>query len=70
MDDLPIWVTTITHDISKTKNPGKMTEEELLALYEKAFAYSCEYHASHKTPLNPLPNALHVVNTGCDVPRA
>jgi len=35
-DDLPIWVTTIKHDISKTKNPGKMTEEELLALYEKA----------------------------------
>src|ERR1700735_2453348 len=35
-DDLPIWVTTIKHDISKAKNPGKMTEEELLALYEKA----------------------------------
>ena len=29
---LPIWVK---HDISKTKNPGKMTEEELLALYKR-----------------------------------
>ena len=28
--------STIKHDISKNKNPGKMTEEDLLALYEKA----------------------------------
>jgi hypothetical protein len=33
------------------------------------FVYSCEYHVFLKTPLISLPHALHVVDTGFDVPR-
>ena len=51
--ELPMWVTTIKHDIGKRKNPGSITEMELLDLCEKAIDQGREHERSYVSRSDP-----------------
>jgi hypothetical protein len=51
--ELPMWVTTIKHDIGKRQNPGRMTEMELLGLCEKAIDQGREQERSYISKSSP-----------------
>jgi Reverse transcriptase (RNA-dependent DNA polymerase) len=50
--ELPMWVTTVKHDIGKRQNPGRMTEMELLDLCEKAIDQGREQERSYVSKSN------------------